>query len=190
MVPEAWCGATDDRHNRRFLADGQPPRLFRDLSTRARFGDPSAPPPISEVLVSPSLPGRRRRPLVILVDDEPLVRRYVERMLRSSGFHVVSIGDGRSALICLAKHEKSVSLVVSDITMPGMGGIELAIEIARRWGSRVPVLLISADPVIPAPQAPFLQKPFRQDQLLSAIEPLLLREQIGGSGVTNGDAAR
>jgi two-component system cell cycle sensor histidine kinase/response regulator CckA len=115
----------------------------------------------------------RRRPLVILVDDEPLVRRYVEKMLRSIGFHVVSFGDGWSALTCLTKHEGSVSLVVSDVMMPGMGGIELAREIARRWGDLVPVLLISGDPAIAEPKGPFLQKPFRSDQLYEAIGRLL-----------------
>jgi CheY-like chemotaxis protein len=63
---------------------------------------------------------------ILLVDDQADVRRILERMLRSLGFVVLSVGSGREALECQRRHDGPVDLLITDLEMPGMDGRELA----------------------------------------------------------------
>jgi DNA-binding NtrC family response regulator len=112
-----------------------------------------------------SLPER----VVLVVDDEELVCRMTSRMLADAGFRVLWAHRGDAALALLASMDGAVHLVVSDIAMPGMTGLELAAVIADRWPT-LPVLLISGygGPPSGSPFA-FLPKPFTCDVLLNAV---------------------
>lgn len=68
---------------------------------------------------------------LLLVDDEPLVRRIVARVLREEGFRVLEADCAEDALRILERD--SVDLVLTDIMMPRMNGCELGREISRRW---------------------------------------------------------
>ena len=77
---------------------------------------------------------------VLIVDDEPGVRKLAADILRLRGFVAVEASGGQDALVCCARHPPDV--VLTDVVMPGMNGAELLQEIARLYPG-VPVLLMS-----------------------------------------------
>ena len=76
---------------------------------------------------------------VLLVDDEPGVRFALSEVLRDRGYRVISVGSGLEALAAL----DGVDLVVTDLSMPGMDGLELVSQIAAR-APALPVILLTA----------------------------------------------
>ena len=120
------------------------------------------------------------RPLSILVvDDEDPVREVVAWMLQEAGHHVHEAADGEQALHFLDRHGP-VDLVLSDINMPGIDGMELCLKVRQLW-PHMPVLLISGRPP-PNGARPFIPKPFRWDTLARAISAISadLRDQVAG----------
>jgi two-component system cell cycle sensor histidine kinase/response regulator CckA len=111
----------------------------------------------------------RRHECVLVVDDDRQIRVYLERLLSRAGFRVIIAEDGRAALDELAR-APDVSLVVTDLVMPHVGGIELRDELRAR-GAKVPVLLMTGY----APNAPdhdgelVLSKPFTPQELLAKV---------------------
>ena len=85
----------------------------------------------------PAARGGRVR--VLLVDDEPVVREILAAQLRNEGFDVAEAEDGAGALAVLDRGE-AVDLLVSDLAMPGLDGVELTRE-ARRRRSGLPAIL-------------------------------------------------
>jgi DNA-binding response OmpR family regulator len=76
---------------------------------------------------------------VLLVDDDPGVRFALTEVLRDRGYGVVSVGSGAQALAALA----GVDVVVTDLSMPGMDGLELTQRICR-CSPGLPVILLTA----------------------------------------------
>jgi two-component system response regulator HydG len=106
-------------------------------------------------------------PKVLVVDDEPAIRRALMRMLESHGMRVVSAGDGAEALELLAR--EAVDVAVVDLMMPRVGGLEL-LELVRERHTGVEVVLMTAfgdvETAVKAVQAGayhFLTKPFRSN---------------------------
>jgi two-component system cell cycle sensor histidine kinase/response regulator CckA len=87
-------------------------------------------------------PGGRPDEVVVVVEDEPLVRGIMARTLRDCGYGVLEAGNGLEALEILESRQGRVSLVVADVVMPDMGGREMASQLARRW-PHVPMLFTS-----------------------------------------------
>lgn len=79
---------------------------------------------------------------ILLVDDEATVLKVMQRSLEKSGYHVLAASDGLEGLESFQRHRDSVRLVLTDMAMPGMDGLQLVSEI-RKTGSRVPVLCTS-----------------------------------------------
>jgi two-component system cell cycle sensor histidine kinase/response regulator CckA len=119
---------------------------------------------------------------ILLVDDNLALRDSAQRILERSDFRVLLAGDGVAALDVIQSATVPIALVLSDISMPRMGGSELWARI-RQDGNAVPLLLTSgyseeeslAD-MSDDPQTGFVQKPFTIDQLLGAVSALLPSE--------------
>lgn len=115
---------------------------------------------------------------VLVVDDEEAVRRLAVRMLTWSGYQAIEARHGREALAALEQHSGPVHLVLTDIKMPGMNGRELGRIIEERWPG-VPILYMSGFPSevfqggLLEPGAPFLPKPFTQEELALKVRSLL-----------------
>jgi CheY-like chemotaxis protein len=119
-------------------------------------------------------PARLLQCVALVVDDEEIVCRYTARVLTDAGLHVLEAHDGEEAVALLENlGPAAVALVVSDIAMPRMNGVELATVIGQRWPS-IPVLLVSGQgrPLSDYP-GPFLGKPFTPEALLRSVEELL-----------------
>ncbi len=132
---------------------------------------------------SPAVPAGRAT--VLLAEDNPMVRNVVARMLREAGYRVLEGNDGENALEVAARESGAIDLLVTDLGMGRLGGIELA----KRLGELRPamrVLFISGfswDSSLPAlnPErgVDFLQKPFTPDALIACTARLLAAEAQG-----------
>lgn len=119
-------------------------------------------------------PGGKPR-LVLVVDDDEMIRRLVRAVLEADEFEVAEARDGESALRLASEREPAV--VVLDIMMPGLDGV----EVCRRLDhDRVKVIVLTArdDPVLEdecrqAGANAFLTKPFSSIQLLDLVAELL-----------------
>lgn len=118
---------------------------------------------------------------VLVVDDEDCVRRVLRILLVRNGYRVLEAPDGASALRALEALDRGPDLLIADVVMPGMDGLELARRV-RDLRPRTETLFISgyaADDVVPAgPSAlggHFLQKPFSSSSLLASVRRLLPR---------------
>lgn len=111
---------------------------------------------------------------VLVVDDHDATRQTIARMLEAGGFTVRQASSGTEALQRLATERDEIDLVLSDVTMPGMSGIDLSYQIRERYPS-VPVAIVSGDvselerSIIGRADVPFIKKPFHAESLYSAI---------------------
>jgi CheY-like chemotaxis protein len=111
---------------------------------------------------------------VLLVEDDPLVLTSTAAMLEDLDHNVVEASSGEAALRIL-RETPSIDLVVTDHAMPGMTGLELTEQIRASWPA-MPILLASGHAELPDRSGlgvPRLTKPFRQDELESAIAALV-----------------
>jgi len=86
--------------------------------------------------------------LVLLAEDDPELRALIARALRRDGYDVVPVPDGAEllrALDALRAHGREVDLIVSDLRMPGMTGLE-AIRRLRAGGARARIVMVTAFP--------------------------------------------
>jgi two-component system cell cycle sensor histidine kinase/response regulator CckA len=120
----------------------------------------------------------QRTPTILVVDDEPQVRRLATRALEHEGYHVIQATDGLEAL-GLFTDEAGIDLLVTDVRMPHTDGIVLAAALRRRY-PHVPVLFMSGFPrgTEPAPE-PFLAKPFEMQALCDRVKELLAARRSG-----------
>lgn len=116
---------------------------------------------------------------LLLVEDDPRVRRTTALMLKRHGYEVVEAVDADEALSRFDEHGEAIALVLSDIRLPGMDGVELATALrGRRAG--LPVLLMSGYVPEQTHEAPlrdgtyaFLAKPFSVDAMTRQLRRLL-----------------
>ncbi|MCC7022289.1 MAG: response regulator [Thermomicrobiales bacterium] len=105
------------------------------------------------------------------MDDDPQLRKTIALTLVDAGYAVREAGDGLKALQVVAA--ATPDLILSDVKMPRLDGIELARSIARSRAP-APIILMSSGPIAPpGPRAPFIGKPFNLDALLDLISRVL-----------------
>jgi CheY-like chemotaxis protein len=117
-----------------------------------------------------------QQPTILLVDDEEFLRRLLARVLDGAGFDVIEAENGAAALRAVADLDGVLRLVVTDVHMPVMNGIEFAREFRPRYPA-VPLLFITGrDAGIDDPaffDGHLLRKPFRSEAFLAAVARLL-----------------
>ena len=119
-----------------------------------------------------TVPESRLRTLLV-VDDQEALRRLIGQELEAAGFRVLLADDGITAWNLLARGSETVDLVVTDLVMPVMGGVELAARVAT-MASPPPVIFISAyGRGVISMDRPFLIKPFDPSQLTALIHQVL-----------------
>jgi signal transduction histidine kinase/integral membrane sensor domain MASE1/ActR/RegA family two-component response regulator len=134
-----------------------------------------------------------RTATVLLAEDEPVVREFVQRTLERAGHQVLAAADGRAALELARAHAGSIDLVVTDVVMPSMGGPELVRLVQAERGD-VAVLYLSGypsererSPESARGEVAFLQKPFSSARLLESVAVLIGRS-VPGKAIVAGPA--
>jgi two-component system cell cycle sensor histidine kinase/response regulator CckA len=115
---------------------------------------------------------------VLIVEDEPLVRRLTRRGLEKHGYVLVEAENPSQAIELAARFEGRIDLLVSDVLMPGMSGVELA-EALVATRPEMRVLLVSGysdqhlQPVVGGRELHFLQKPYTVSELGQRVREVL-----------------
>jgi two-component system cell cycle sensor histidine kinase/response regulator CckA len=128
-----------------------------------------------------SLPDVRSAPSILVIDDQPTVRRMAHRLLSEWGFRVFEAESGEEGMEVLETARAGVQLVIVDVIMPLADGVQVTRRIQERWpGQRT--LYMSAHPAevlaqhgLTSLDVPFLAKPFTRDELLTKVSDALAR---------------
>ena len=153
--------------------DGEPPKDTHERSKRTTLPAPGQRWSKADV-------GAQRR--VLVVDDEPGVRRVVERTLREAGFEVTPASNGAEALERLRANDPPIDAIVLDVGMPSMNGYQFRVrQLADPTIAHVPVVVLSAETmhatVDHLKAAAAVPKPFVRGELVEAVlEALAQRE--------------
>jgi two-component system chemotaxis response regulator CheY len=119
---------------------------------------------------------------VLVVDDSAAIRKILTRVLRQTGMAIQTIyeaGDGQEALAMMAQHR--VDLVLSDINMPKMDGLQLlaALKASPQWRT-IPVVMITTEggetkvaEAVRLGAAGYVRKPFTADQIKEKLVGIL-----------------
>jgi CheY-like chemotaxis protein len=108
---------------------------------------------------------------ILLADDEPDLLELMAQSLAEPGYTILTAGDGYEAIRILA--DRHVDLLVTDVRMPGLDGIELAIQ-AKVMRPYLRVVYVTGFSTVPA-DGRILRKPFRPAELRETV-----REEISG----------
>ena len=117
---------------------------------------------------------------VLVVEDEPILRDLVRRMLEKRGFNVLTAEDGGSAIELAQTESEGIDLLLTDVVMPEMDGFEVA-DAVQRFHPSARVLYLTGY----APESPYiarqlassagtsLRKPFSQSELVASVQHVL-----------------
>ncbi|MBD3368432.1 MAG: response regulator [Candidatus Eisenbacteria bacterium] len=128
------------------------------------------------------LTGREK---ILVVEDDASVRTMIREVLEAQGYEVVDVNNGREALESYRENGRDVSLVMTDVVMPEMGGHEMWEKLAEE-GLDVPMIVMSGFPQdqdtneLVQGADRFLQKPFGPKEIARAVR-LTLDEAVGGT---------
>ncbi|HEY5941822.1 MAG TPA: PAS domain S-box protein [Solirubrobacterales bacterium] len=121
-----------------------------------------------------------RGEVVLVVEDEPDVRRMAERILSKGGYSVIGTGGGEEALGVCRRADQPIDLLLTDVIMPGMLGTELVQEVEKLRPGLGVVFMSGYSHEVLAPEAladqngtAFIEKPFSAAELLQAVRGLL-----------------
>jgi DNA-binding response OmpR family regulator len=109
---------------------------------------------------------------ILVVDDNPDVRKFAKLFLENSGYMVLTAADGEEGLRLYEEQRRSITLLLSDVSMPNMNGLELANRVLG-MDSELPVLLMSGDAGCNYGGLQCVPKPFRPDELLETVSRVL-----------------
>ncbi len=139
----------------------------------------NGPPPLPEVIQSdPKGRGKAKDSAarIAIVDDDPWVRRSLDRLMRSAGFKTQCFG---SAEEFLESADDSLGCMILDLKLPGMNGLELQRRLADEH-KKIPIVFVSAQDdrasksqALKAGATAFLNKPFGDETLLEVVDSAL-----------------
>ena len=113
---------------------------------------------------------------VLVVDDELMVRLFLSRLLQEQGYAVRAASSGAAGLFLLGNSPGEIDLILTDLNMPGMSGVDFALHVRRRW-PEIPVAVMTGSPLVNVPSDepfdfPVVEKPFVAELLLELLDTL------------------
>jgi two-component system, response regulator PdtaR len=117
-------------------------------------------------------------PVILIVDDEPILRMLAVEVAEEAGFEVLEAADADEAVALWETHP-DVALLFTDINMPGsMDGLKLALAVRDRWPS-IKILVVSGRVQPQQSDLPsnscFLEKPYRAEAMIAELRSLVGR---------------
>lgn len=109
---------------------------------------------------------------ILVVDDNLEIRSFAKRFLETAGWTVVTAADGQEGLHCYEEHQSRIVLLLTDVAMPNINGLELADRVLGMNRS-LPVLFMSGDSECDYRGIECVAKPFRPDELVDKITQVL-----------------
>jgi PAS domain S-box-containing protein len=132
-----------------------------------------------KVILTSEMDGWQGDGTVLVVDDDPAVRKVASLFLKHFHFDVLQAADGLEGLDIFCKHQKEIVAVLLDITMPRLGGVD-AMKKMREANPRIPVILVSGYSEVEIESLAeesqpdmFVAKPFRAKDLKKALYRVL-----------------
>ena len=123
-------------------------------------------------------------PIVFIVDDDRDVRESLQELLESVGLHSKSFGSAQEFLSRPRSSDDAPSCLILDVRLPGISGLDLQHELKKGKVS-IPIIFLTAHADVPmsvramkSGAVEFLTKPFRQQDLLDAVQRSLTRDRI------------
>lgn len=125
------------------------------------------------------------KPTILVVDDEPIVAEVVRRYMAREGFRVITAANGADALAAVTAQERSPDLIVLDIMLPRIDGLELCRKLRRELGATMPIILLTArgeeqDRIagLALGADDYVVKPFSPGELVARVKAQLRRVQL------------
>ena len=110
---------------------------------------------------------------ILVADDNPMILQITSVILRRSGYNVFTAKDGEAALKIFEKIKQPVQLVISDVAMPGMNGLQLVRSIKNLSVSTATLLMSGMRPILSDADAATIEKPFTGEALIAKVQDLL-----------------
>jgi hemoglobin len=150
--------------------------LWPRLRQLADFMSNQDEPPTSSSAAAPvPIEVTSAQPTILLVEDDAAIRAVAQRVLEREGYRVLTAAVGEDAVGIVNVQGDRIALIVSDLQLPGISGVEIARRV-RESHPRMPIILATGsttDEIAAAaeqlPDLPFLTQPFTASELLSAV---------------------
>src|SRR5262245_58956235 len=116
------------------------------------------------------------QPVILVAEDEPLVRNVVRAVLIDAGYQVLDAADGEQALELSRRYSGSIHMLLTDVKMPRMNGLDLSNHIIReRPGIKVLMMSgkLSGELLVIGKSVDFLRKPFLPKTLRAKLDSML-----------------
>ena len=116
------------------------------------------------------------QPVILVADDEVLIRNLVTLLLQGEGYAVLSASDGQEALELSRKYPGTIDLVITDVEMPRLNGMDLCAHLLEERPGIKAIVMSGADMSEITRQninLPFLPKPFDGEALLARVRTIL-----------------
>jgi CheY-like chemotaxis protein len=161
------------------------------MRTKAKLSEEAQQPAQSQAVPSQERPAAwpaqagSRHASILIIEDDPDTQTLLNRHLEQGGYETQVAGDGIEALLCLGKRD--FDLILSDITMPNLDGIQL-LEMSKKKGITTPLIFLTTQFSKESEQrglelgaADFLTKPIKRDMLLQRVKAALEKHEQEGT---------
>jgi PAS domain S-box-containing protein len=149
------------------------------LGTTFKLYFPLVGPALEPAAPETPAPAGRKSEVVLVVEDEAMVRSIMARTLRDCGYTVLDAANGKEAIEVIDAEQGRIRLVIADLVMPEMGGREMSLRAAERW-PEIPVLFTSGYTGLDVVHRglleegkEFVQKPIAPEELARKVRQLL-----------------
>ena len=122
-----------------------------------------------------------RNGTILIVDDNLDIRAFAKVFLEHAGYSVVTAADGQEGFRYYETHQSSIALLLTDVMMPSMNGIELSDRVLA-LDSQLPVLFMSGDTWSADRGWGCVAKPFRSAELVERVSRVLNANTLGKNG--------
>ena len=110
---------------------------------------------------------------ILIADDDPAILQVTSMILHRSGYKVLTATDGEAALKAFEEAKDAIQLVISDVVMPGMKGLQLVRSIKNLSESTATLLMSGMRPIASDADVATIEKPFTGEAFVAKVQDLL-----------------